>query len=399
MQFFRFFFAGLSALAFLSYGIISGFKQFNEIAMLSGFLLIFSTMDFIFSDKKPTHGLLSAAKIATCLSLCFLSGVWFIFILLSFIIPETKGRNILVFVLPMAGYITFRAASFTGSSEQTARFLLECFLIIFGGLLILLIERGISQIMYNREKLYEALCRSADEELQEKQMNKELSIKNYLMARNARLEEREKISRNIHNSVGHTITAAIMALDAAQAVYGKSPQIAWEKISVADERIHQSLSEIRGAVRMLDEDEKAIPMEIFISRLTDEISRFRTETGIKIRDNLSETSILKTIPSEKAVFLQSVLLEALTNGVRHGNATAFAVILVQDSSHVSFCIEDNGKTTGHLSKEQISERLNNGFGLKKIKEYAEYCGGSVKIRHGDGFRLTVELPLSDEEAG
>ena len=56
-------------------------------------------------------------------------------------------------------------------------------------------------------------------EMHEKRLNQELTKQNYLADKNARLVERENISRNIHNSVGHSITAAIMTLDAADMLY------------------------------------------------------------------------------------------------------------------------------------------------------------------------------------
>ena len=86
----------------------------------------------------------------------------------------------------------------------------------------------------------------------QKKLAKELVIKNYLADKNARLEERENISRNIHNSVGHSITAAIMTLDAADMLYDTAPDKAREKMNTANERIRTGLEAIRQAVRVLD---------------------------------------------------------------------------------------------------------------------------------------------------
>lgn len=69
--------------------------------------------------------------------------------------------------------------------------------------------------------------------------------------------ERENISRNIHNSVGHSITAAIMTLDAADMLYDVNPYEARKRMNDANNRIRVSLESIRRALRVLD-DEKLL---------------------------------------------------------------------------------------------------------------------------------------------
>ncbi|MBE5945182.1 MAG: hypothetical protein E7258_09755, partial [Lachnospiraceae bacterium] len=68
------------------------------------------------------------------------------------------------------------------------------------------------------------LMRSNISEMHEKRANRELLKQSYLAQKNERLLERENISRNIHNSVGHSITAAVMTLDAADMLYDVKPE-------------------------------------------------------------------------------------------------------------------------------------------------------------------------------
>ena len=97
-------------------------------------------------------------------------------------------------------------------------------------------------------------------EMHEKRLNRELVKQNYLADKNARLLERENISRNIHNSVGHSITAAIMTLDAADMLYDVKPDEARKRMNDANERIRGSLESIRRAVRTLDDEEGTMPI-------------------------------------------------------------------------------------------------------------------------------------------
>ncbi len=79
----------------------------------------------------------------------------------------------------------------------------------------IMVDRLAESYFSAKTEAEKAVRQSAVGELAEKRLNRELKLKNYLADKNARLEERETISRNIHNSVGHSITAAVMTLDAA----------------------------------------------------------------------------------------------------------------------------------------------------------------------------------------
>ena len=123
--------------------------------------------------------------------------------------------------------------------------------IIFGEIIIiaaiLIIDTAkymISQYLSAKSSISKIVGITAVNEMYMKQLNQELVIKNYLVDKNARLEERENISRNIHNSVGHSITAAIMALDAADMLFDCKPKMAREKMNTANERIRESLQSI-----------------------------------------------------------------------------------------------------------------------------------------------------------
>ncbi|MCI9080307.1 MAG: hypothetical protein HFH68_15605, partial [Lachnospiraceae bacterium] len=83
--------------------------------------------------------------------------------------------------------------------------------------------------------------------LAEKKLNNALVIQNNIIERNARLEEREKISRNIHNNAGHMAAAASMALEAADMLWETDPGMAADKARMANKRIKAGLEYIRHA--------------------------------------------------------------------------------------------------------------------------------------------------------
>lgn len=245
-----------------------------------------------------------------------------------------------------------------------------------------------------RTQISRAVSVTAVNEMYEKKLNRELTIKNFLADKNARLEERENISRNIHNSVGHSITAAIMTLDAADALFDTAPDAAREKMNMANERIRTSLSAIRHAVRVLDSENEYISMSDFIKELNVVIDSFVMDTTIEVRTDFMNTDADLWIPHEHTEFLTGAVQELLTNGVRHGSAGRFRLSLTADSGHIKLRLSDNGRSD--FSEENCHERIRNGFGLKKLISYVEKCGGTAVFTNKGGFQSELTLPLIKE---
>ena len=94
--------------------------------------------------------------------------------------------------------------------------------------------------------------------------------------------------------------------------------------------------------------------------------------------------------SETYRFIVNTLKELLSNGIRHGSATAFYVELKQRKDELSLLVSDNGKGV----KGEIKE----GFGLKGIREKAERLGGKFFIsgEEGEGFEAEISIPYKKE---
>lgn len=274
--------------------------------------------------------------------------------------------------------------------------LLYAVVLILLSLFILIIEKGIIKYFDTKEKLSRSVSVCALGELGEKKLNEELRIKNYLSDRNARLEERENISRNIHNSVGHSITAAIMTLDAADMLFDSSPQKAREKMGNANERIRESLSSIRRAVRVLDSEDKPVLVSDICESIDSICKSFTMDTKITVKTNFSDCLGEKSIPSVHAEFFCSAVSELLSNGVRHGHADMFFVTLFTDSRHIQLTVTDNGNSD--FSDKNCNAKIQNGFGLKKLISYCEKNGGSAVFSNPAGFKSVLTLPIIEEES-
>lgn len=355
------------------------------ILLFSGMLMILLTVRSL-SDR--TEGVLLVVQILLCAVFAVLAGGTAPYL----IFYECRINKTLQLLLPMGAYLMVHLIAY----ELTLPYLLCNGVILLVLSMGMMLAEGLAvSYLSAKNQIERAVSVTAVNEMYEKKLNQELVMKHYLADQNARLEERENISRNIHNSVGHSITAAIMTLDAADMLFDSAPDKAREKMNAANERIRTSLQAIRHAVRVLDNENAFISVEDFVSELTDITERFVMDTMINIHTDYSDTTSGLMLPHSHTDFLTSAVQELLTNGVRHGNADMFIISLTTDSGHIRICVSDNGKSD--FSPQNAKERIEKGFGLKKLVSYAKACGGLVVFENQNGFRTAITLPLNLEE--
>lgn len=227
---------------------------------------------------------------------------------------------------------------------------------------------------------------------QEKEL---LELQSSMIDKVARYEEREKISRDIHNSVGHTITAAIMAIDAAEAIRVVSPEKADAKVAAAGERMRESLQVIRESVRLVDSRDTSVSLMDLLKTLSICLRQFEMDAKMRIHNNFRDipANVLRmSISAEHARFLYGAAQECLTNSVRHGKASIVTLNISIGSDYIEMVATDNG--SGRLQPETED---NKGFGLKKINLYLKANGGHMTCRSGSGFLVTIWLPIEEVE--
>lgn len=304
-------------------------------------------------------------------------------------------RDFKIYVRTLIGIIMFNIYYLVINYDISVAMCILFTLILLGIYTLLeLLYRTIEWVEKKKVSENHRLVQSNISELHEKRLNEQLILQKIADERNAILLERENISRNIHNSVGHSITAAIMTLDAADMLYDVKPEEARKKMNVANDRIRGSLESIRRAVRVLDEDNIVLTSKDLKAELAEIARGFVMDTNIEIFQNYKQIGDDILIPNDHVVFLTGVLQESLTNGVRHGNAGEFTVVLSGDTAHIRIEITDNGKS--NFNETNKNSRIEHGFGLKKILSYVDKNGGKAIFKNDDGFKTMVELPILRE---
>ncbi|MBR4082666.1 MAG: hypothetical protein IKK33_00115 [Lachnospiraceae bacterium] len=363
--------------------------------LLVGIWLMLQCYHVVIREERKLHIFCVVGKLIVTVGLLMLHPNPLLALCLFFVFyPKYEPRGIHYGILSLQTLLLIGGAllcNLFGTNEQGFS---QVLLVVVLAILFAVVDLSVRSMLYKNKQLYHQMESTALNEQKVKNLNRDISLRSQVAERNARLEERENIARNIHNVVGHTITSALVSLQAYEVLKEADPDRAEGKLSATSERMHLALEEIRRAVRVLDAETEDISLQDFCSLLATEADKFSTDTEIKIVHNFAEGHD-KELRVEKRTceFLHSVLTECLNNGIRHGGATEFFVHLTFDSSHIRLVVSDDGKGFEGLSVAEQKKRLENGYGLRKMKDYVQTHAGTFKADGEDGFQVLVELPL------
>lgn len=355
--------------------------------VLYGLIMIFLTLRSICDNENKT---ITFSMLVLTGLFAFFSGNIHAFMIMY----ECRFRSGTRIFLPSLAYFVY--VLFSGM-DNVPLIIFRIVMLTAASLLLFAAETLICRYNEARKSIPNAVSVTAISEMYTKKLNQELVIRNYLTDRNARLEERENISRSIHNSVGHSITAAIVTLEASDMLLDKSPDRAREKLLTAKERIRTGLDSIRHAVRVLDDETVSISLCDFLTGINTAADEFVMDTMRVIHMDLPEKNDELLIPREHTEFLTGAFQEILSNGVKHGNADVFFLHISADSSHIKLTVKDNGNSD--FSSENAAIRLREGFGLRKLRSYADRCGGLTVFSNENGFKTEITLPFEGGHNG
>jgi signal transduction histidine kinase len=201
------------------------------------------------------------------------------------------------------------------------------------------------------------------------------------VAQLAAANERNRLAREIHDTLGHYLTVIHVQLEAARAVMAAEPERGMLAISRAQTLAKDGLTAVRQSVKALREDSR---VEGIAEQLASLVDAVRDES---FSATFNATGSARPVTAAVALALHRTALEALTNVRKHAAATLVEIVLAfRPDGRVHLRVHDNGRGTA---------RLDGGFGLLGIRERAEQLGGSVAFHTaaGQGFTLDMELPV------
>ena len=196
--------------------------------------------------------------------------------------------------------------------------------------------------------------------------NQKLNLAQEEIEHLAKVAERERIARDLHDVLGHTLSVVVLKSELAGKLFEKNPERARKEIAEVEAIARTALGEVRQAIRGYRAE--GLPAELDRARATLE------SAGVKLDCFMQP---VKLRPAEETVFSLAVR-EAVTNIVRHAHASHCRVHFEEKDGATSLVVEDDGR--GDIRQE--------GNGLRGMRERVESLGGRFRLDCEHGTRLT-----------
>ncbi len=201
----------------------------------------------------------------------------------------------------------------------------------------------------------------------------------------ARQEERTQIAREIHDSVGHKLTALLMQLEVVR--MEQKDEAADQRLLELKKLAKDSLEETRNAVKTLKQDEAG-----GLSAIIRLIRKLEAESYMRIQFSIRHGALTAPLGNEQAIAVYRAVQEALTNVMRHSGGREVNIIFEAPAGGVFRFEVSNPVKTSRQHQE--------GFGLSSMRERIEQTGGKLEVNHYDGnFIVRGTLPLLDMKRG
>ena len=275
---------------------------------------------------------------------------------------NTSASGAFVYPLAMLGFYIRRTSTFVFVLSVTvAGIALESWLLhiplYFGGLgAFFCIVIGLSNFSYSRQQQANHMLQRANDEIEHL----------------AQVAERERIARDLHDLLGHTLTVITIKSELANRLFTIDPERSRQEMLEVEETARKALADVREAV--VGYRSEGIAAELSRARRT------LTSAGVALS---TATDAVEVTPAETNV-LCLCIREAVTNIVRHASAKTCTIQLVRTKAGLRMSIDDDG----------LGIHASEGSGLRGMRERVQGLEGNMRINfsQGRGTLLLIELP-------
>ena len=265
-----------------------------------------------------------------------------LFLLMAFGLLLISDFNILSNIIHMPSIESY--LSFYPNSSRT--FMLFAKNILASLNVVIFILYLVCQVLVQQEE-----TRKISKELQlASKVNDELKTYSALSEKMAEDKERKRISREIHDTLGHALTGISAGIDACIALIDIDPQKSKEQLLVKD-----------GLIKMIEEFQSVSHLNVDLYYEWENVDFENTKEDIIFR----------------------IIQETMTNALRHGHASYIEIHLFDEEEKYMIIMQDNGCGC---------KEIHYGYGLKQMNERVSILNGSIHFYSEEGFRTVVEIP-------
>ncbi|MFC3041150.1 histidine kinase [Virgibacillus xinjiangensis] len=357
---------GLSAFAWIIFCLLPFyfvFRSSSTIEIVLGIIMIllfFGTyrISFLSRERKWTVYLSVSINILISMVMTIIWGFVYFSLFLAFYIGNIQHRGgfISLYVVHLVFTIFSVAVSVFTQSEIFTSQLPFIGIAVIGVILL-------PPVLHHRNK--------------RERLEEELEAANEKISRLVVIEERERIARDLHDTLGQKLSLIGLKSDLAAKLINTKPEAAKAEIGDIHQTARTALKEVREMVSSMKG-----------SKLTDEI--------LRVKELLKAAGIECHLHGELELHHSSLLIEnvlsmclreAVNNVAKHSNATVCHIVVVESPAEVSLRVRDDGKGMGETTFVEKN-------GIRGMKERLEFVNGKLSIREKEGTLLDIQVPIS-----
>ena len=289
------------------------------------------------------------------------------------------GLNVLqgaLHMVPLAEYLLYYESHTRQLLQSTVDLLGALHLILFVVYMVVLIGQRTEE---------NSAIRHLNGELE--QANDRLSVMNEQLKayaaeseRMAETRERNRLAREIHDTLGHALTGITAGADACLQMLEISPEMAKKQMERIAATAREGMNEVRRSVKALRPDAlERLQLPEALAKLCTEM---QTTSQADIRLELQVEDLRLSPDEEDAVY--RIVQESITNAIRHGHASAVRVCIQAEERRLGITVSDNGCGCAKIEP---------GFGLRHMRERLRLLNGTLRVKSEKGFELHAEIPL------
>lgn len=219
---------------------------------------------------------------------------------------------------------------------------------------------------------------TANQEL--KLANEKLEVYAKESEKAAETRERNRLAREIHDTLGHSLTGIITGIDACVMLVDIAPEATKEQLRAIANVARQGIKDVRRSVKALRPDAlESLNLKSALIQMMEETKR---STGVEIAYQIEPA--LKGFNQDEEDVIYRIVQESITNAIRHGKADQVQVQISRDFNMLNIHIQDNGTGCGKVHK---------GFGLHHMEERLEMLKGSLSYCGDHGFVIDASIPI------
>lgn len=219
------------------------------------------------------------------------------------------------------------------------------------------------------------------------EVNAQLSDANVRLEENAKtiaemtqIEERNRLAREIHDTLGHALTGIVTGLEACMELILIAPEAVKNQLESIADVARQGMTDVRRSVKALRPDTlEKMKLDAAVESMIERIS-----TSTKVKINYDCDVDLSRFSGDEEEIIYRIFQESITNAMRHGKATEIDISVKQHGGMLTIKISDNGIGC---------DNIKSGFGLYHMRERLEMLRGTLECDGSDGFTVTAHMPV------